>query len=646
MQHVTKQVNRNSANWTNLFQSWHPRIRRSTRPRYHATASSIFRKIKLVDPTPRKPPGKGYALETQRLVPEDIIEDDLFATLRAHRARNASRQAAENDAKSEQSVTHAEVDTSMETLPQQEEGEKQRQESKVEKSLESENESLQEYEGRVQPLHNQWIHKSETDIPLRMPWLSYIDSFGETALDKLSAEILAFERYMTCSPTETAAFREVITATKNVLRKQLKIRLVGSRWSGLADPVSDLDFVLSNPRSKEWLGPSAASSLAHNYKRLPSAGGASANGASDGRGEKDAEHGRQSLKAVQEAYAILQQRSDVFDEVRCIENSTLVHARHMASGLGVNLKGPSKTNYLFQHEIVKGYLEEYSQLKPLYITLRSCLQHRNLMSARGGLGSYPLLIMILTAFKHAGDGLADNGVGDRLLHVLKFWAEADTDQWGYAAEPTFRFQKEDPHDLQFPPTVVSTSEIEPSQLGVEHIKVLDPHRPYLLCLQDPADYFNDLGKKVHLFKHIKATFQHLYDSLCSRLNDPAEFSTATCFLAPILEASYVHFEQQRNRILRFEEQDQPRWTKRAIMLRLSPILSMTNLLRAQEVRSQAFAALSSERGKEDDFGQSKEARKERLMERYQGSLRRNPRILENRLGIESSKAEALRQHTK
>lgn len=39
------------------------------------------------------------------------------------------------------------------------------------------------------------------------------------------------------------------------------------------------------------------------------------------------------------------------------------------------------------------------------------------------------------------------------------------------------------------------------------------YQQYLLCLQDPADPFNDLGKKGSAIKHVQATFRTLHKDL-------------------------------------------------------------------------------------------------------------------------------------
>lgn len=47
--------------------------------------------------------------------------------------------------------------------------------------------------------------------------------------------------------------------------------------------------------------------------------------------------------------------------------------------------------------------------------------------------------------------------------------------------------------------------------GLHKLSLVDPTQPYLLCLQDPADNLNDLGRKAYGYKHIRKTFGHLWE---------------------------------------------------------------------------------------------------------------------------------------
>jgi len=56
--------------------------------------------------------------------------------------------------------------------------------------------------------------------------------------------------------------------------------------------------------------------------------------------------------------------------------------------------------------------------------------------------------------------------------------------------------------------------------GRYKIGVLDAMQPYLLCLQDPADPLNDLGRKTFGIKHIFETIRQLQIDLVARMAGP------------------------------------------------------------------------------------------------------------------------------
>ena len=155
--------------------------------------------------------------------------------------------------------------------------------------------------------------------------------------------------------------------------------------------------------------------------------------------------------------------------------------------------------------------------------------------------------MILTAFKHHKNQLLGKDVADHLLHVLKFWAHADTYRWGYSAEPVKKFEKQPTPKTPAPPARSTESQLEPIELGIQSIKKKNQQQPYLLCLQDPCDYTNDLGKATYSIKHIQATFHQLHKELSARLNSTAEPEDGS-YLAPLLKANYEDLEQRRTRL--------------------------------------------------------------------------------------------------
>ena len=56
--------------------------------------------------------------------------------------------------------------------------------------------------------------------------------------------------------------------------------------------------------------------------------------------------------------------------------------------------------------------------------------------------------------------------------------------------------------------------------GRYKIGLKDETQPYLLCLQDPADPLNDLGRKTFGIKHIFETMTQLRIDLVTRMANP------------------------------------------------------------------------------------------------------------------------------
>jgi DNA polymerase sigma len=70
------------------------------------------------------------------------------------------------------------------------------------------------------------------------------------------------------------------------------------------------------------------------------------------------------------------------------------------------------------------------------------------------------------------------------------------------------------------------------------IGAIDETQPYLLCLQDPADPLNDLGRKAFGFKHIKQTIVELHRRLLKLEKVPvdSDISWLDDFVGPCYDA--------------------------------------------------------------------------------------------------------------
>ena len=81
---------------------------------------------------------------------------------------------------------------------------------------------------------------------------------------------------------------------------------------------------------------------------------------------------------------------------------------------------------------------------------------------------------------------------------------------------------------------------------------IDPAQPYLLCLQDPADATNDLGRKGFSIKHVQATFRAIEKELKKNIQD----NQKTSLLAPLVGCSYALFKDRREKLEDYGETSQ------------------------------------------------------------------------------------------
>ena len=358
----------------------------------------------------------------------------------------------------------------------------------------------------------------------------------------LTDEIKAYEAYMRLTPQEDAASHFVISDVNSVTRNE-RITLLGSRSTGLATPISDFDFSITLPNSLPggWILPDDEKNI---FQLQLS--------------ENDNKN-----KAVK----VLSKIERHFHSSSKFRNTEFVrHARvpiirstHVATGLEVQIQ--TMAQYRAAHEHTLAYLSEFPSLRPLYIILRYCLELRDLTTVfRGGLGSYSLLMMIVTAMKHANGKFATDDLGGQLIHVLEFYGGADLYKVGFSANPPRVFEKQkEGWSLKERMNRLTDAQL----IGIDQMQKFHPKKPYLLCLQDPANPYNDLGKNAYAIKHIQATFNALKENLQTALEERNKGSDDSAkgkrffFLEPLVKADYRAFELHRSRIERCASSRKP-----------------------------------------------------------------------------------------
>jgi len=380
---------------------------------------------------------------------------------------------------------------------------------------------------------------------------------------RMSTEIKAFEAYMSLTQSEEKASERVYADVTEVLRPrfgQKSITVLGSRKTGLATPLSDFDFNVDDR--------------------------------SDSAGEDNSEEGqetwaRKSIFALPAVRRLLRRSLGFFDIELVRARVNIVKATHRTTGLAVQFQ--SMTPHDRQHGLIANYLSEFPALRPIYMLLRSTLAERCLNNTReGGLGSYSTLIMVVTALKFAGDQGRKKSLADQFLNVLNFWGQADLYKKGFSADPPLEFSKQDDEESSMSLGESLARAYDAQLCGIKKIKKYDAQKPYLLCLQDPADYTNDLGRNAYAIKNIQLTFRYLYKDLLDRIrqldkgDDPIDERHS--FLIRLVQSNKKSFEAHRSRVERSSEPRQ----------KYHMDYSTRRLLVDQRKRANAYAACNPE----------------------------------------------------
>ena len=511
---------------------------------------------------------------------KDIFVDDLTATLEAHRASNRAtvvrkidnhgiaspfkypiakphkdgKKDGQNKVKKELKIKKVKVNP-LQMWPADSVQAKSEHGKKGSIDVVRKSQPL-EYNGSIQGLKKPWkISHVYMDMDRQRPWLAYMENEGGDARERfvlgnhqempfadiphsLTNEIKAYEAYMKLSPQEEAASKIVISDVNSVAQKESSIKaltLLGSRSTGLASPISDFDFSLT-----AQVSPLAGS-------RFPPR-------------KNDVDHSQPSRRENKN-YAVKALRkmshhfknSSKFSNIELLRYARvpILRSKHVPTGLAVQIQ--TMASYQASYEYTLASLSEFPSLRPLYVVLRYFLELRGLATVfEGGLGSYSILIMIVTALKHSRGKFTSDDLGGQLLLVLGFYGKANLYKVGFSADPPRVFKKRETGDS----SKKEKAEISDPQIsGIGMMKqTLYPRKPYLLCLQDPADSLNDLGKNAYAIKHIQATFEHAKETLQSVLEEKNEtsgdraYGKTFSYLDHLLRADYRTFGAHRSQL--------------------------------------------------------------------------------------------------
>jgi predicted nucleotidyltransferase len=346
--------------------------------------------------------------------------------------------------------------------------------------------------GITRDLSNLWrLNGGDDSLPtrFRLPWLAHLPDASPaiwmSAVDRLSAEVRAFEQYVSPSEEERRAaeyaLSDIIQAIKYA-DDNLDVDVIGSRASGTADPLSDLDIIVSNPLSP----------LAMNNLKTP----------------------REILDLLENAFR--GGRRNVDSALRPVEviinvkhaKVPILVCRHIPSGLPVQVQSTPRA--YDNTEYVKAFQREYPTLRSLFKILKQVLAMRGLnVGNHGGLTSYPLINMIVAALKFSEGRIHQLDAGRQLLFFLDMYAEIDFSTKGISTRPVQYFPKYIGHKQKSLSKTGGESApaiFEEELAGQRRMGVCLKKNIHLMTLQDPANPLNDLGKSTYMIKDIQALF--------------------------------------------------------------------------------------------------------------------------------------------
>jgi non-canonical poly(A) RNA polymerase PAPD5/7 len=470
----------------------------------------------------------------------ESLQDTLEAHRRANRAAETPKPRTENGKKQGPWLVRSSFLTSDAEKPKQEHS---RYGSKP---------VFVDYQGVSQPPKGEWeISRSSLADYEKRPWLYYFDHTkrrSEDVYDYLTAEIFAFEKYMKPNASERAAAGKVISDVRKIVESvdsNIKMSVIGSRGTGLAMPLSDIDISIKHPIL---------------FTKTPGQ-----RGPSPGRPEAR----KQMIELLTTVKRKLKKKGGpkaTFGIAILIEAKVpIVNALHKHTGLEIQLQCTGDGNTSM--ELVKAYMEEYPTLRPLFFVLRQVLKMRGLGNPQScGIGSYPLIMMIVAALKFSSPRFDSRDAGRQLLYFLDFYSKINYTTTGISVDPPELFPKREPGGLMplehrkadfqdeksdgaaFTDSIEATLD---TSHGRHQISCISPSRPYLMCLQDPARATNDLGSQAAAIKHVRSTLWTLalktrtsMDMFGSKHVGAAPFS----LLEPCLAADYSAFRKKRQRL--------------------------------------------------------------------------------------------------
>lgn len=337
---------------------------------------------------------------------------------------------------------------------------------------------------------------SEPSAPVfkRLPWLRTVCAQSDPsprnqclASERLTWEILAFHDYILPTAEELTAAEQAITDLRSCvlsITPSTQVDLIGSRRTGLATPLSDLDFNVTDPE------------------------GANSTGQPQER--------EQAVQLLRSLWARMPKACNFITASAFVDRARvpIIIGCHHPTNLKFQIQctGDVSSSVRYAQERVA----EYPTLRPLYLVLRQMLEIRGLNVGRmGGMGSYPLLIMIVAALKLGEGTMGRREVGKQLCFFLDMFSKIDFYTTAISLTPleyvrkglpkaTRPGRKRAPSSREHKVGIHAPAELSDEDWEGRKWFSRSPSEPHMMCLQDPSNPGHDLGKQVKMIQDVQA----------------------------------------------------------------------------------------------------------------------------------------------
>ena len=292
-------------------------------------------------------------------------------------------------------------------------------------------------------------------------------NYFSDGLISLHKEIMAFSEYIRPTTEELFMRNEIIFRITKVIKEQLphaEVDVFGSYKTGLFLPTSDIDMVVFG----EW-------------KTLP-------------------------LNFLKDA--LIREHISDADNVKVLDKASvpIIKILETRTDLKVDISF-NTTNGVKSADLIKNYLKEYPCLRPLVMVLKQFLIQRDFNEVwTGGIGSYSLILMTVSFLQlHARvDPRSDEvNLGVLLIEFFELYGRC------------FNYMK----------TAIRIVN-GGCYLPKEEILKKFSHQGYrssVLCIEDPLNPLNDIGKGSYGALKVKQAFEYAYFNLSAAVLPQNEF---------------------------------------------------------------------------------------------------------------------------